>query len=405
MKHLYVHAPFCARRCSYCDFAIHVARRPPVAAWLDAIEAEARLTAAALGWSGPERLETLYVGGGTPSLLGVGAMGALAERLAPWFDLGGLVEWTAEANPESIDEALARDWHEAGIRRVSLGVQTFHAPALRWMGRLHGPEGGRRALDAVRLGGIDDVSIDLIFALPERLGRDWAADLAATVELEPTHVSLYGLTAESGAHLGRRVAEGRETMMDEESYATEYRLAASTLGAAGFEHYEVSNFARTGRRSRHNSAYWTGADYLGLGSGAHSFVRGERWWNERDWNAWSRTLAEGTLAIADRERLTDAQSRLERIWLGLRHDGGYDGAIGPAQAALLDRWHEGGLLAGRGPVRLTEAGWLLLDQLAVDLDATYDRRPDAPVTGDRSQATGPASTEGPSRSSKLEARS
>jgi oxygen-independent coproporphyrinogen-3 oxidase len=387
MKHLYIHAPFCARRCSYCDFAIHVARKPPVDAWLDAIEAEARLTVAAREWAAPIRLETLYVGGGTPSLLGVGAMGALAERLAPWFDLGGLVEWTAEANPESMDAALARDWREAGVRRVSLGVQTFHAPALRWMGRLHGPEGGRRAMDAVRAGGIDDVSVDLIFALPERLGRDWATDLSAAVELEPTHVSLYGLTAEAGAHLGRRVAEGRETMIDEESYGAEYRLAAQTLGALGFEHYEVSNFARSGRRSRHNAAYWTGADYLGFGPGAHSFVAGERWWNERDWNAWSRALAGGSLAVGGSERLDAGQSRLERIWLGLRHEGGYRGPVGPAQQRLLDQWDAAGLLAGREPIRLTTDGWLVLDQLAVDLDATYDRRP--PSTAEKSQSPTP----------------
>src|SRR5688500_13124783 len=302
-RHLSANAPLSARRCSYCDFAVHVARTPPVDAWLDAIETEVRLTFEARGWAGGQRLDTLYIGGGTPSLLGVGAMPRLAERLSRWFDFGALGEWTAEANPESIDAALARDWREAGIRRVSLGVQTFHEPALKWMGRLHGADGGRRGVDAVRAGGIDDVSVDLIFALPERLGRDWAADLAAAVELEPTHVSLYGLTAEPGAHLGRRVAEGRETMADDDAYAREYRLAADTLRAHGFDHYEVSNFARPGRRSRHNSAYWTGADYLGVGPGAHSFVGGERWWNERDWNAWARSLGDGRLAIVDSEQL------------------------------------------------------------------------------------------------------
>ena len=372
MHHLYIHAPFCARRCSYCDFAVHVARTPPVDAWLDAVDAEVRLTFEARGWSRPRRLDTLYVGGGTPSLLGRGAMPRLAERLSAWFDLGGLVEWTAEANPESIDAALARDWREAGIRRVSLGVQTFHEPALRWMGRLHGADGGRRGVDAVRAGGIDDVSVDLIFALPARLGRDWAADLAAAVELEPTHVSLYGLTAEAGAHLGRRVAEGRETMADDDAYAREYRLAADTLGARGFEHYEVSNFARPGRRSRHNTAYWTGADYLGIGPGAHSFVGGERWWNERDWNAWAGTVVGGRLAIVDSETLTVEQARLERIWLGLRHDAGFGGPVGGRQARLLDAWEARGLLASRAPVALSVDGWLLLDQLAVELDATYD---------------------------------
>lgn len=386
MHHLYVHAPFCARRCSYCDFAVHVARRPPVEAWLDAVEAELRLVFDARGWATPQRLDTLYVGGGTPSLLGAGAMARLAERLGRWFDVGGLVEWTAEANPESIDAALARDWREAGIGRVSLGVQTFHEPALHWMGRLHGADGGRRAVDAVRAGGIEDVSVDLIFALPERLGRDWAADLAAAAELEPTHVSLYGLTAEAGAHLGRRVAEGRERMADDEAYAREYGLAAETLRARGFEHYEVSNFALPGRRSRHNAAYWTGADYLGLGPGAHSFVGGERWWNERDWNAWATAVVGGRPAVVDSERLTAEQARLERIWLGLRHDAGFAGPVGPGQAVLLDGWHARGLLASREPVRLTVDGWLLLDELAVELDATYDAESRRARAGDAARA-------------------
>lgn len=372
--HLYIHAPFCARRCSYCDFAVHVARKPPVEEWLDAIEAELRLTFEARGWHRPRPLSTLYIGGGTPSLLGRGAMGALVERLERFFDRTDLVEWTAEANPESIDVALARDWREAGIGRVSLGVQTFHAPALRWMGRLHGPEGARRAVEAVRAGGIDDVSIDLIFALPSRLGRDWADDLARAVELEPAHVSLYGLTAEAGAHLGRRVAEGREALPDEDAYADEYRRAVNTLTRHGFEHYEVSNFALPRRRSRHNTAYWTGAEYLGIGPGAHSFVAGERWWNERDWLKWSHMLASGTLPVEGRERLETDAARLERIWLGLRHDGGWSGPIGAAQSRLLDDWRSGGLLSSTGPVRLTAEGWLLLDRLAVDLDATYDAR-------------------------------
>lgn len=370
--HLYIHAPFCARRCSYCDFAVHVARKPPVEQWLGAIETELRLVFEARGWSAPRPLSTIYVGGGTPSLLGAGAMAGLAERLRPFFDLDGLVEWTAEANPESIDASLARDWREAGVRRVSLGVQTFHAPALRWMGRLHGPDGARRAVGAVRDGGIEDVSVDLIFALPARLGRDWADDLARAVELEPTHVSLYGLTAEAGAHLGRRVAEGREALPDEDAYAAEYRLAVDTLTSRGFEHYEVSNFARPGRRSRHNAAYWTGVDYLGLGPGAHSFVDGERWWNQRDWLKWSRTLRAGELPVEGAERLDAGQARLERIWLGLRHDGGWEGPSGPAQARLVDEWERSGLISHRSPLRLSAHGWLLLDRLAVDLDAACE---------------------------------
>src|SRR5690606_18225905 len=233
-------------------------------------------------WAWPLQLRTVYVGGGTPSLLGAGAMEALRRRLEPYVRLADDVEWTVEANPESFDEAVARGWREAGVNRLSLGAQTFDEGALRWMGRLHDADGPARAVEAARRAGIENVSLDLIFGLPARLGRDWGADLDRALALEPTHVSLYGLTAEPATPLGRWVGEGRETLADEDAYEAEYMLAADRLAAAGYVHYEVSNFARPGRESRHNSAYWTGAAYLGLGPSAHSYVPPERRWNLRD---------------------------------------------------------------------------------------------------------------------------
>ncbi|MBX6365651.1 MAG: radical SAM family heme chaperone HemW [Gemmatimonadetes bacterium] len=370
--HLYVHVPFCLRRCSYCDFAVTATREPPIAAWLDAIDAELTLLAEAEGWTAPLELRTLYIGGGTPSLLGLGAMRRLRERLerhARWDD--ATVEWTAEANPETLTPALAADWRAAGVNRISLGAQTFHEPTLRWMGRLHGADGPARAVAACRAAGVDNISIDLIFGLPARLGRDWDADLSRALALEPTHVSLYGLTAEAGTPLGRWVAEGRERMVDEDAYAAEYLLAVERMRGAGFEHYEVSNFALRGRQSAHNGAYWTGAAYVGLGPGAHSFLPPVRRWNERDWLAYRRSLDEGRLPRAGEERIDAAAARLESIWLGLRTSAGLalEGLNG-AQRRLTERWVvEGWAEVGGGRVRLTPNGWLLLDRLAVELDA------------------------------------
>jgi oxygen-independent coproporphyrinogen-3 oxidase len=370
-EYLYLHVPFCARRCSYCDFAVSAVREPPVSAWLDAIEGELAQVMAAEGWVEPLRLRTLYVGGGTPSLLGGGALEELRRRLEPYVLWSEGLEWTVEANPESFDEGLARDWRAAGVNRLSLGAQTFDEGALRWMGRLHGPSGPGRAVAAARAAGLDNFSIDLIFGLPARLGRDWGADLERALELEPRHISLYGLTAEPATPLGRWVREGRERLAGDEAYEREYLEAVARLTAASFEHYEVSNFARPGYESRHNSAYWTGAAYLGLGPSAHSFLPPRRRWNLRGWEAYRDAVRAGEPAIAEVEEVTGEAARLEEIWLGLRTGKGLP-RVGwsAAQESMVRRWADAGWAAADpSGVRLTPTGWLLLDRLAVEFDA------------------------------------
>lgn len=369
-EHLYIHVPFCLRRCGYCDFAVTATRVAPVDAWLDSIRAELVLRQRAAGWSRLE-LTTLYVGGGTPSLLGMGAMTRLADTLrqfAAWDPAA--VEWTAEANPESFTPALAADWAAAGVNRVSLGAQTFSTEALEWMGRMHGPDGPGRAVAAARTAGIDNISLDLIFALPSRLQRDWASDLERVLALEPMHVSLYGLTAEPATPLGRWVASGREVLPDEDTYADEYLTATDRLAAAGFDHYEVSNFARPGAESRHNQAYWRHRPYVGLGPGAHSFEPPVRSWNVRDWAEYRRRLATGESPVAGSEELARADVSLERVWLGLRASGGLELAtLTVAQQERVDEWVRSGLAERvEGMIRLTRRGWLLLDRLAVELE-------------------------------------
>jgi oxygen-independent coproporphyrinogen III oxidase len=368
---LYVHVPFCTRRCSYCDFAVTPLSAPPVEAWLAAIDAEFGGVRAAEGWADPVRLETIYVGGGTPSLLGSAGMQGLQAVLlghATWTPDG--VEWTAEANPESFEAATAAGWRAAGVNRISLGAQSFDPGALRWMGRLHGADGAARAVAVARAAGFDNLSVDLIFGLPARLGRDWAADLERALALEPEHISLYGLTAEPATPLGRWVAEGRERLADEEAYAEEYLLAAERLSAAGYRHYEVSNFALPGRESRHNAAYWEGVPYLGLGPGAHSYLPPERRWNGRDWEAYRARLAAGGSPEEGREVVVEA-SALERLWLGLRTDRGAGvGELAPGAPAVFEPWITAGWATlADGRLRLTPEGWLRLDRLAVELAA------------------------------------
>ncbi|MGH7481668.1 MAG: coproporphyrinogen-III oxidase family protein, partial [Longimicrobiales bacterium] len=305
-------------------------------------------------------------------------------------------EWTAEANPESFDAALATDWRAAGVNRVSLGAQTFAAPALRWMGRLHGQDGPGRALAAARAAGIENVSIDLIFALPARLERDWAADLDRALALEPSHVSLYGLTAEEATPLGRSVREGRERMADEETYAAEYLLAAERLAAAGFEHYEVSNFARPGRQSRHNAAYWDGRAYLGLGPGAHSFLPPVRSWNARDWEEYRQRAEAGESTNAGQERVTGRAARLERTWLALRTAAGLPTPeLGDVARGTVADWvAHGWAAADYTRVALTPRGWLLLDRLAVELTDALERDERLTLSAGRGQIRRPMQTEG-----------
>jgi oxygen-independent coproporphyrinogen-3 oxidase len=371
VRSVYVHAPFCVRRCFYCDFAVQVRKHGDPSEWLDALAGELRALEAEDRFRLAPTLDTLYVGGGTPSLLGPEAMTRLGDVLGRDRLAHAGLEWTAEANPESLTPELARAWRAAGVNRLSVGIQTFHEPALRWMGRMHGPRGAREAVRSAKEAGFENLSVDLIFGLPAHLGRAWRADLEAVLELDVSHISLYGLTVELATPLGRAVREGREQPVDEAQYEEEFLLAAEVLTGAGYRHYEVSNFARPGARSRHNSVYWEGDPYLGLGNGAHSYLHPLRRWNLREWDAYRESVTGGRLAVDSTETLDRSAERLERVWLALRTDRGWtlSGADPQEARALLDRWIEHGWARREDDhIRLLPRGWLLLDELAVELD-------------------------------------
>lgn len=375
---VYVHAPFCVRRCFYCDFAVQVRRAGGCDEWLAALAGELGIVERESLFALAERLRTLYVGGGTPSLLGPEAMAGLSRVLGGDRLHAASLEWTAEANPESLTPEVAQRWREAGVNRLSLGVQSFHESALRWMGRMHGSGGAAQAVRTAREAGYENISVDLIFGLPAHVGRSWREDLEHTLDLNVPHVSLYGLSVEAATPLGRAVAKGREAPVDEDAYGEEYLLAAEILRRAGYVHYEVSNFARPGAESRHNTVYWTGEPYLGLGNGAHSYTghrrgggRPVRRWNRRDWTAYRNVALRAASPEEGREALDDEAVRLERVWLGLRTTRGLD-TTGWKQGArdLANEWQRRGLAGvADGVVRLTAEGWLVMDRLAVELDA------------------------------------
>ena len=375
---VYVHAPFCARRCFYCDFAVTVGGPAGHDAWLRAIAAEWDQIRREGLFSFPGPLATLYIGGGTPSLLGPRAMDGLASVLGSHLLGHPRLEWTAEANPESFTPDTARSWRRAGVNRVSMGVQSFHEPSLRWMGRLHGPAGAADAVRTARWAGFRNVSTDLIFGLPGHLRRDWTDDLGRALDLGVEHMSLYGLTVEARTPLGRAVAGGGERVASEERYRDEYLEAVERLTRAGYLHYEVGSFALPGRKSLHNEVYWSGRSYLGLGNGAHSFRKPLRRWNLRDWKEYSTSVANGDAPISGQEVLDEAALRLERIWLGLRGRGGVPLAALPGRAAVVTgRWiRNGWARSDAGRLRLTVEGWLLLDALALELDGAVTDRKD-----------------------------
>ncbi len=370
-RHLYVHVPFCSRRCSYCDFSIAVRSQVPVAEYVSAISAEleARLKSTPIG-----PLSTLYLGGGTPTKLGAAGIAQLFSSLSSQsFDISPDTEITVEANPEELhDDALIAALRDAGVNRVSLGVQSFDQSVLTWMHRGHTSEMVRQAFNKLRDAGINDISLDLIFSLPGELQRDWTSDLEQALALNPTHISLYGLTVEPHTPLGRWQARGEVTLAPDERYAEEFLEASRTLQSAGFDHYEVSNFGLPGHESRHNSAYWRRVPYLGIGPSAHSFDGALRRWNDRAYSHWLQHANAGSDPLEGVETLAADQIVAEEVYLGLRTSRGL--REHPDDAAVLAVWERAGWASRRdGHIYMSTEGWLRLDSLAADLTAARSR--------------------------------
>lgn len=374
-RHIYVHVPFCGRRCSYCDFAIAVRRSVPWRAFNDAIMAELATRSVALDTGA---VRSIYLGGGTPSKLGSDGIRALlagfAHRLGVdnLSTLPGNPEITIEVNPEDVTEQAAVAWAAAGVNRASLGVQSFDPSVLQWMHREHGPEDSARAARTLRAGGIGSLSLDLIFALPDQLGRDWARDLQLALALDPDHLSLYGLTVEPKTPLGRWSARGEVAEAPEERFESEFLAAHEALGAAGFEHYEVSNYGRPGHRAVHNSAYWSGAPYLGLGPSAHGFDGNSRRWNISAYAAWTDAVEAGADPVEGSEDLAANDRLAEDVYLGLRTIDGL--TIHQADMMTVTPWIEQGWARVEGGrLMLSPRGWLRLDTLAVALTSARSR--------------------------------
>ncbi|MCX9189893.1 coproporphyrinogen III oxidase [Carbonactinospora thermoautotrophica] len=372
----YVHVPYCATRCGYCDFNTYTAAElgggASQAAYADQAIAEIRLARRVLG-EVDLPAATVFFGGGTPTLLPARDLARILHAIRTEFGLAPDAEVTTEANPESVDPAYLAELRAAGFTRVSFGMQSAAEHVLRVLDRAHTPGRPERCVAEARAAGFEHVNLDLIYGTPGETDADWRRTLDAALGAGPDHVSAYALIVEDGTRLAARIRRGELPAPDDDALADRYLIAEETFGAAGLTWYEISNWALgDAARCRHNLLYWTGADWWGVGPGAHSHVGGTRWWNVKHPAAYARRLAAGASPAHAREVLGAEDRRVERILLQLRLAEGCPLAeLTPVGLTAADRALAGGLLepaayrAGRAV--LTLRGRLLADAVARDL--------------------------------------
>ena len=366
---LYVHIPFCPQRCPYCAFTILTGHTAFYDRYVEALCAEIR-SWQSLASKGP--LQTVFLGGGTPSLLDPVQVQQILDTARATFGIAPDAEITLEANPTTADAQKFNALRASGINRLSLGVQSFNDADLKILGRWHSAADAEAAYSTARQAGFTNVNLDVIFSIPGTPRQHWQATVQKLLALAPEHISTYALTIEEGTRFARRQYQGRLTSVSEEDDAWAYAWVMETLTAAGYAHYEVSNFARPGCRSRHNWGYWHDADYLGVGLSAHSLLNGQRHWNRRSLLAYLTAVEAGSTPCEGSERLDAVAARHERLWLQLRTCAG--AMLQPAELQTLlsapkfQAMLEAGLMRLQAlHLRLTPPGFLLADAIGVEV--------------------------------------
>lgn len=374
MTSLYVHIPFCERKCLYCDF-YSVEDAELMEDFLGALTREISLRRTGIG---QVTFETLFFGGGTPSLLAPRQLESILSRLHAAFRIAPNAEVTLETNPGTVTEEKLRAYRALGVNRLSIGIQSFHDSELRTLGRIHDRAEALHAIDLARSAGFDNLGLDLIYSIPDQTLSAWEDSLTSATRLAPQHIAAYSLIVEEQTPMARRVASGEVRVNPPDLEARMYERTMERLDACGYQHYEVSNYALPGFHSRHNSACWSHENYLGFGPSAHSFwkaddgKRGRRWWNVSDLPGYLDRLCGERLPVASEEHINPREMIGERIFLGLRSGGirlkrlrldfGYDleDRQGGEVHALLD---EGMACLDGGLLRLTSKGYTLCDEI------------------------------------------
>lgn len=363
---LYVHIPFCQHKCFYCSFVVTVGQEHRIDEYLLSLAQEAKQYQGA-------RLKTLYFGGGTPSLLSEKQLQELFGIIHQYFNLDSVEELTLEANPEGLSVEKAAFLRELGVRRVSLGVQTFHDPYLKYLGRNHSAAKARGAFLNLREAGFDNINVDLMYGFPKESLKEIEEDLQELIQLDSEHVSLYTLTIEANTRFATR---GVQLEGDDEQ-AAQYRYVQGFLEDHGWRQYEISNFAKKGKESRHNINYWSGGDYIGLGVGAHSHLQGKRFWNTDKLMDYLKRNKEGATTIEGKEVLNQEERFLEYLLFGLRMNQGIDleklqnrlnVRLDSSRLEKIEHYIEEGFLCKeKNSLKTTAKGQLVLDELCARL--------------------------------------
>ena len=367
---LYIHVPFCEKKCHYCDFASWEMPAVQQRRWTETAlrELEHRAPLAE-----GRAIDTIFFGGGTPSLLAPDFMERIVSVLRSRFDLSKVREMSLECNPSSLAKEKLDLYHGLGFDRVSLGIQSFHAAELQRLGRVHTVETAKAALETVGADGRFRLSGDLIFGVPWQTEGSFLESLGILLEYRPDHVSFYGLTIEEGTEFARQKASVALVLPEDGIYNGMYLQGVDLLERAGYQRYEVSNFCRPDEASLHNQGYWNGAEYLSFGPGAHGFHEGRRWVSPRSFEAYIEWGANGfPEAACDYETLGPEERIAEALMLGLRQSAGADlaalASAGFHLSGALDKWLTAGMLIRDGKqIRLIGDGWLFLDEISADL--------------------------------------
>lgn len=361
---VYIHIPFCLRKCNYCDF-LSFAQPQQMAQYVEALIAEMDLAVNQF----EVQAKTIFIGGGTPSCLPEGLMEQVLQAVQRCFVTDALIEYTMEANPGTLTEKKLQLMHQYGVNRLSLGVQSDRADHLQMLGRIHSFEDAKQAVQMARAAGFDNINLDFMYGLPGQTVEQWKYTLQNAMALEPQHLSLYQLKIEEGTVLDTWLEQGIISEFDDELALEMYRMAQSMLAEQGYGQYEISNYAKAGRESLHNQVYWRTDDYLGVGLGACSWVRPLRWNNSFDMESYAEQVRAGQLPQQELEHLTEAEQMEETVFMALRMNSGLSKTVFAQRfgrtaeavfdAALQHCMDRGWILETETAYQLTEEGRVL----------------------------------------------
>ena len=366
MAGIYIHIPFCTSKCAYCDFYSEADQEKSIPDFIDALSQEIRLRAHVLR---NDPVETIYFGGGTPSLLNPDELATILKNIYSSYELTDDPEISIEINPASVNSESLRLYKTLGVNRLSTGVQSFNNDELKYLGRIHTTDDALAIIKDARTAGLDNIGIDLIFGLPVQTKESWEHTLNEAIRLNPEHISCYSLTWNRLTELGKNIIEKHIPEPDENAVSDLYLLTHDRLMKAGYEHYEISNYAKPDRRCRHNESYWTGKSYLGFGPSAHTYNNNERSWNIPDVREYINVLSQPhpRLPMADREVLSEDQKAVEHLALALRRSEGVPlHVLGESATSASDLVPRYGRI-NEDRFKPNAQGFLVADEIAAEL--------------------------------------